>query len=485
MSQAGTIEAPGGGPSPPDVPTEFITDSGSAVPIVNQLEVLGDINLAGFVPVETTGSGNTVTIKVQLAQSNAFSSSATAGLATFDATNFNVDANGFVTFTGSTVSFDSINVDASAPPGTDPVVPDGAGLITMTGRQVPSLGVGAQVLRTNSIAANSLTYEIQQAGAVAAESTNYNGVAHFDSSKFTVSNGFVSALASLSGIVTINGDTGSVTGSTVTIYANNAANNAGSTVKFVNSGTTSTLNLSDSVNENTIIGNSAGNATLTAQNCTALGSFALNQLTTGNWNTCIGDRSGLNLRNGLLNASIGWSSLNNCVSGSYNVAVGAQALANVSGSLNIGIGHGTMVNYLGDGNIGVGHLAGRDVTGAGSIAIGYISLVNNATGANNTACGYQSLTAINGGANNTAYGYNSGAALTTTDSGNIMLGYDVQGTAGDNNVTRIGKNQTTCYVQGIAGNTVANEAGVTVNTATGQLGVAAVNYSLSFLLGGM
>ena len=63
-----------------------------------------------------------------------------------------------------------------------------------------------------------------------------------------------------SAITTIDGDVGSITGSTVTIYADNAANAAGSSVKFINSGTISTLQLSDA-NENTMIGKNSGNAT--------------------------------------------------------------------------------------------------------------------------------------------------------------------------------------------------------------------------------
>lgn len=211
MSQSGSVDS-SINVLPPDVPLEFITDNGNAVPIANQLEILGDTQLAGVTPVETTGSGNTVTVVVQLAQSNAFSSATTAGLATFDSASFGVDANGFVTFSGSMGGVESFNVDASSPPGTDPVLPDGLGVVTMTGRQVPSLGVGAQVLRSNSLAVNSITYEIQQAGANAIESTNFNGVAHFDSSQFTVSNGFVSITGGV-GVTSVTGTANRITSS--------------------------------------------------------------------------------------------------------------------------------------------------------------------------------------------------------------------------------------------------------------------------------
>jgi len=91
------------------------------------------------------------------------------------------------------------------------------------------------------------------------------------------------------GITTIDGDTGSITGSTVTIFANLAGNNCGATVSFVNSGTTSTLNVSD-FNVNTIVGLNSGNANLIAdgQNNTIFGSTVAALLDNSSFNTFIG-----------------------------------------------------------------------------------------------------------------------------------------------------------------------------------------------------
>lgn len=86
----------------------------------------------------------------------------------------------------------SVNVDGSSGGGTDPVLPDATGMITVTGGQVASGVIGTNVIRQFSTAVNSYTSQIQQAGSAAAEDITLNGVAHFNSDQFTVSNGFVS-----------------------------------------------------------------------------------------------------------------------------------------------------------------------------------------------------------------------------------------------------------------------------------------------------
>lgn len=140
-----------------------------------------------------------------------------------------------------------------------------------------------------------------------------------------------------SGIIqTIAGDTGSITGANVTIFANNATENSGATVRFVNSGTTSTLNVTDT-SFNTFIGRTCGNSTLTGSLNVGLGA-SLNVLTTGVENTAIGASLLSSLQAGSDNVAVG-NGANNLVNGSNNVLIGNTLITNlVNGSRNVVIG---------------------------------------------------------------------------------------------------------------------------------------------------
>lgn len=101
MSQAGLIDIES---SHPQIPTQFDTDSGSAVPLANVLEILGSTvaNATNAQTLFTTGSGNTVTAEIQVGVALAAADITRAGVVTFDNTDFAVDSStGHVTLTGA------------------------------------------------------------------------------------------------------------------------------------------------------------------------------------------------------------------------------------------------------------------------------------------------------------------------------------------------------------------------------------------------
>src|SRR5690348_344031 len=98
---------------------------------------------------------------------------------------------------GGGTAIDQVAVDAATAPGANPVLANGSGQITITGAQVATGTIGANVIRTDSLAANSLTIEVQRSTAVAATDSTKNGVSHYSSAQFGVdANGFVTLAGS-------------------------------------------------------------------------------------------------------------------------------------------------------------------------------------------------------------------------------------------------------------------------------------------------
>jgi len=223
------------------------------------------------------------------------------------------------------------------------------------------------------------------------------------------------------GITTINVDnSGSVTGSTIDLFANSGSANAGSSVKFIAvSGTEIDLQVTDA-NYNTIIGNSSGNGTLSASDTVALGFGALAKLTSGNNNVAIGAASCENLTTSPTNVGVGFQALDSLTTGS---------------GINVGIGYGA---------------------------------------------GFQLKT----GAYNTLIGYIAGYNYAGAESSNIVIGYNgVSGgeVLGESNVLRLGPAGTgtgsgqinSAYISGIFGKSPAAPQMVTINSSN-QLGSQAI-----------
>lgn len=118
MSQAGVLSVTAN----PQIPTQFDTDSGSAVPLLNVLEILGTNGIT------TTGAGNTVTAIGVNATAAATVGAAQIGVAAFDSADFTVTA-GFVQISASFGGISSILTDDGAPA----VDPNGSGQVDIVG----------------------------------------------------------------------------------------------------------------------------------------------------------------------------------------------------------------------------------------------------------------------------------------------------------------------------------------------------------------
>jgi hypothetical protein len=149
---------------------------------------------------------NTYNIEIQYATSSATTDATKSGVAHFKSTEFTVDANGFVSLLGGGQAVDSFQVQQNTAPGVNPVIPDSAGLVTVSGAVVTNHSV---VLETRSRALNAYNLEIQYATSAAATDGTKSGVAHFNSTQFSVdASGFVALAGGGQAIDSIGVQTG-------------------------------------------------------------------------------------------------------------------------------------------------------------------------------------------------------------------------------------------------------------------------------------
>lgn len=156
-----TVALSGGG----GAADSFTTDDGAPAVVPDGA---GNVNVLGSPGISVTGQGPGNTITVALV--------------------------------GGGLAVDSIQVDDFLAPGTQPVVPSNAGLVIVTGDQVANgaIAVPAQAIQTKSLTVNTYTTQIQQGAAAtpAAHTIAHNGICSFDSTMFTVTNGYVQSIGS-------------------------------------------------------------------------------------------------------------------------------------------------------------------------------------------------------------------------------------------------------------------------------------------------
>ena len=142
MSQAGELNVT---QNHPEIPTTFDANTGSATPLANVLNIFGAAVAAGGTPVTTTASGNTLTVDVQRTTTSASSSAANAGLASFNSADFAVDANGYVTFTGTG--------------STETLTGNSGGAVSPSGGNINTVGTGSITIVGNP-GTNTLTTQL-------------------------------------------------------------------------------------------------------------------------------------------------------------------------------------------------------------------------------------------------------------------------------------------------------------------------------------
>ncbi len=237
------------------------------------------------------------------------------------------------------------------------------------------------------------------------------------------------------------------------------------------------VNALDNVNpgangiNNTAVGLNALTADTTGQYNVAVGSGALQNNTTGNFNMAIGTEA-LQQNNANFNLAIGFrvlfmnttgnhltgigaAALRNNTTAGFNTAVGADALRETTiGEDNTAIGAEALSgNTSSEFNVAVGDSAltafnGTTAADGANTALGSIALVAETSGEENVAVGRRALESLVSGSNNTAVGWRAGDNYIGAESGNISIGSDVTGVAGENNTTRIGNITSTTFTTG-------------------------------------
>src|SRR6478735_5117258 len=184
---------------------------------------------------------------------------------------------------------------------------------------------------------------------------------------------------------------------------------------------------------NTAEGDNALFTLTTGASDTAVGFAALGSNTTGDFNTAEGSGALLLNTTGSSNPANGNNALFHNTSGFQNAATGVQALfSNTTGFHNAADGFQALLS---------------NTTGNHNTADGDNALVHNTTGILNTAVGGHALDQNTTGSSNVALGFQAG--FNITGNGNVCIGQNIVGLAGESNVTRIGNIGSTAQANGV------------------------------------
>lgn len=361
-----------------------------------------------------------------------------------------------------------------------PVVEGGTGLVTSTTAYAPICGGTTAT------------------GAFQAASTGLS------TSGYVLTSNGASALPSFQalpagGITTINGNSGSVTGTTITLTGSTSGavfTGSGSTMtqsfNYLSLPSTTATDGQIRINNsrflhgygslNTFVGNNTGNFTLTGGNNVGIGASALTSVTSGAQNTIIGVAAGDAITSTSDNTAVGYAAMSALTTvGVRNVAIGHSSMASATdGDDNVAIGWNSMAsNQGGDQSVAIGSQSlDAQTTGTRNTAVGFASLTTLSTSVDNIGVGYSSLAAVStGNGCNVGIGSSAGQSITIGDY-NTAIGHQVlsslntgtqncaMGRLGLSNVTTgannigIGEQVGSAYTTSESSNILFNSAGV-------------------------
>lgn len=357
MSQAGILSVSGGGGG--GGVTSVNTDAGTATPTMGVLNIVANTALKqSGSTVSFSGSGNTVLFNISAA--NNMLVGALAGNSTVSG----VYNTAFGTNALSSLSIGNFNIAVGINAGSD---------LTTGSENVfigPNSGTAYDSSESNNICIGYNVYGVALesntirigAGANQTFISGINGVNvgsiatvvtqnndQLGTATITAGTGITVTpgsntitIAATGGITSIGTDLGSVTpaAGVFILTTNQAIPSAGSTVFFSGSGNAISLNVTNVVTSNTIIGAGSGNLAITGFNNTVLGANSADSLTTGFNNTVIGQNCVTSLTSGSGNTFIGQSSAINLINGTSNTIIGYDSVSAYNGneSSNIIIG---------------------------------------------------------------------------------------------------------------------------------------------------
>jgi len=468
---------------------ETITgNSGGALsPTAGNWNILGASTAAGTSPVTTSGAVSTLTVNVQKSQAIAATDATKVGLANFDSSKFSVDANGFVTTSGTgllntltgnsggAISPTAGNINTL---GTGSITIAGAGstLTTqLTGLTNHAVLVGAGTATITKVGPTATIGQVLQSAGAAADpafsTATYPLTTTINQLLYSSAANTVTGLAAANKAVLTSGATGVpvmtalatdgqlIIGSTAGIPAA-ATLTAGTGISITNASNSITVAVNGSTVGQTITGDTGG----------ALSPSA------GNWNILANSTAGSSVS---FSGSGSTLSLNSSDVRSNTIVGAAAGNGTITGNRNTSFGFNTLHALTNQSdNTAIGHNSSALITtGASNTSVGSSSLAALTTTTSNTAIGAGSLGQLVSGSQNSALGVNAGSSYTGSESSNITIGNT--GTLADNNTIRIGTQgnaggqQNLCFIAGITGVSVSNLNFVTINTSTGQLGSAA------------